>query len=393
MAADSELEKTEPASPRRLEQAREEGNVPRSRELAACASLVTGGTLLWVMGGSLESSLAQMLRDALSFPRELAFDPVALMEHGGQMLGRVLWALLPFAAILLGVAIVAPLAVGGWLFSAKSFLPKFDRLDPVAGIGRLFSLHALGELGKALAKTALVGLAAWFVIGSQSDAVFALASVPADDAGHSLGKLLFVAFVPMAGVLALIAAVDVPWQRWQYAKKLMMTREEVRQEHKEQEGNPEIKARIRAQQREMARRRMMADVPKADVIVTNPTHYAVALKYSETHDAAPVVLAKGADEIAAKIREIAVEHQIPLLEAPPLARALYRHTEPGDTIPERLYTAVAQVLAYVFQLRAGAHPALPENLAVPADMDIAAGTVPGMDATSAADERASEPRA
>ncbi len=371
MAADSELEKTEPASPRRLEQAREEGNVPRSRELSACASLVAGGMLLWMLGGAIESGLSLMLRDALSFPRTLAFDPAALLEHGGQMLGRAVWLLLPFAAVLLAVTLAAPLAVGGWLFSSKSFLPKFDRLDPIAGIGRLFSLHALGELGKALAKTLLVALAAWFVIRSQSETVFALASVPADSAGQALGKLLFLAFVPMAGVLALIAAVDVPWQRWQYAKKLMMTREEVRQEHKEQEGNPEIKGRIRAQQREMARRRMMAEVPKADVVVTNPTHYAVALKYSESQHAAPIVLAKGADELAAKIRAIAAEHQVPLLEAPPLARALYRHTEPGDAIPERLYTAVAQVLAYVFQLRAGARPALPESLDVPADMDIA----------------------
>ncbi len=375
MAGDSDLEKTEPASARRLEQAREEGDVPRSRELTSVATLVAGGALLWVMGSSLESSLTVMLHDGLSFPRSLAFDPAALLEHGSHLLGQVMWAMLPFAAIIIAVAIVAPMAVGGWLFSSKSLMPRLDRLDPIAGVGRLFSLHSLGELGKGLAKVGLVALAAWYVIRSQSDAVFSLASVPVEGAGHSLGKLLFLAFVPMAGVLAVIAAVDVPWQRWQYAKKLMMTREEVRQEHKEQEGNPEIKARIRAQQRAMARRRMMAEVPKADVVVTNPTHYAVALKYSDEHDAAPVVLASGTDQIAARIREIAGEHGIPLLEAPPLARALYRNTEPGDTIPERLYTAVAQVLAYVYQLRAGANPALPENIEVPADMDIPANAL------------------
>lgn len=369
-AQDSDLEKTEPASERRLEQAREEGNVPRSRELAACASLLAGGLLLWTMGASLEASFGLLLKDGLSLPRALAFDTPLLLEHGQALVGRALWALLPFALALLVVVLAAPLLVGGWLFSTKAFLPRFDRLDPIAGIGRLFSLHALGELGKALAKTVLVGAAAFFVVRSQSDAVFALAMLPPGAGDGALGKLLFLAFAGMAAVLGLIAVVDVPWQRWQHAKKLMMTREEVRQEHKEQEGNPEIKARIRSQQREMARRRMMAEVPKADVVVTNPTHYAVALKYSEDRHAAPVVVAKGADEIAAKIRELAAEHRVPLLEAPPLARALYRHTEPGEAIPERLYTAVAQVLAWVFQLRAGSEAAPPSGIAVPADMDI-----------------------
>jgi flagellar biosynthetic protein FlhB len=370
MAADSELEKTEPASERRLQQAREDGQVPRSRELAACASLLAGGLLLWTTGASLQSALTLLLKDTLSFPREFAFEPALLLEHGSHVLGRVLWALLPFAAVVLAAVIVSPLLVGGWLFSAKALAPKFDRLDPVAGIARMFSLQSLGELGKALAKTVLVGAAAWYVVRSHADDVFALAMVPVGAGDLSLGHLLFVAFASMVGVLALVAAADVPWQRWRHAKQLMMTREEVRQEHKEQEGNPEIKGRIRAQQREMARRRMMADVPKADVVVTNPTHYAVALKYSEGRDAAPVVLAKGADDVAAKIREIAGEHGIPMLEAPPLARALYRHVEPGDAIPERLYTAVAQVLAYVFQLRAGGAPERPDDLPVPADMDI-----------------------
>ncbi len=370
MAADSELEKTEPASERRLQQAREEGQVPRSRELAACASLLAGGLLLWMTGSSLQSAFALLLKDTLAFPREFAFDTALLLEHGRHMVGRVLWLLLPFAAVVLLAVVVSPLLVGGWLFSSKAVTPKFDRLDPVAGIARMFSLHSLCELGKALAKTVLVGAAAWYVVRSHADALFALAQAPVGSGEVSIGHLLFAAFAAMAGVLALVAVVDVPWQRWQHAKKLMMTREEVRQEHKEQEGNPEIKGRIRAQQREMARRRMMTEVPKADVVVTNPTHYAVALKYSEARDAAPVVLAKGADDIAAKIREIAGEHGIPMLEAPPLARALYRHVEPGEAIPERLYTAVAQVLAYVFQLRAGGTPERPEDLPVPADMDI-----------------------
>ncbi len=369
-AQDSDLEKTEPASQRRLEQAREEGDIPRSRELAACASLLAGGLLLWMMGSHLQGELSDVLREGLSLSRELAYEPTLLLEHGGHLAGRALWALLPFAAILLAVVIAAPLLVGGWLFSVKSFSPRFDRLDPVAGIARMFSLHALGELGKAVAKSALLGVVGTLVVLRQTDALVGMAVLPAGSGDSQLGHLMFTAFAAMAGVLAVIAAIDVPWQRWQYAKKLMMTREEVRQEHKEQEGNPEIKGRIRAQQREMARRRMMAEVPKADVVVTNPTHYAVALKYSESRDAAPVVVAKGADELAAKIREIATANKVPLLEAPPLARALYRHVEPGEAIPEKLYTAVAQVLAWVFQLRAGHRAEQPTALEVPADMDI-----------------------
>ena len=369
-AQDSDLEKTEPASQRRLEQAREEGDIPRSRELAAGASLLAGGLLLWMMGSRLQGELSGMLREGLSLPHELAFEPALLLEHGAHLAGRALWALLPFAAILLAVVIAAPLLVGGWLFSVKSFSPRFDRLDPIAGVTRMFSTHALGELGKALAKSALLGVVGYLIVMQQTDALVGMAVVPAGSGDSQLGHLMFTAFIAMAGVLVVIAAVDVPWQRWQYAKKLMMTREEVRQEHKEQEGNPEIKGRIRAQQREMARRRMMAEVPKADVVITNPTHYAVALKYSESRDAAPVVVAKGADELAAKIREIASANQVPLLEAPPLARALYRHVELGEAIPEKLYTAVAQVLAWVFQLRAGHRAEQPAALEVPADMDI-----------------------
>ena len=241
----------------------------------------------------------------------------------------------------------------------------------------MFSLRALVELGKALAKSALVFGVAWIVFSQQRMTIFALASAPLNSSSADLGHLLFVSFISIAAALVLIAAIDAPYQIWQHANKLMMTREEVRQEHKEQEGNPEIKARIRSQQREMARRRMMAEVPKADVVVTNPTHYAVALKYTESGNSAPVVVAKGADLVAATIRAIASEHNIPLLEAPPLARALFRHTEPGDVIPQQLYNAVAQVLAYVFQLRAGTSPAMPEAIEVPEGMDIPAHDITG----------------
>lgn len=370
--SDSELEKTEQASAHRLELAREEGNIPRSRELATCASLIVGACMLWFSGASMVGQLGVMLKESLAFPRAIAFDPELLMEQSGHAAASALWALAPFGAALLVAVIAAPLAVGGWLFCTNSLIPKFERLNPLNGLGNMFSVRALVELGKALAKSALVFGVAWIVFSQQRMAIFALASAPLNSSSTDLAHLLFVCFISIAAALVLIAAIDAPYQIWQHANKLMMTREEVRQEHKEQEGNPEIKARIRSQQREMARRRMMADVPKADVVVTNPTHYAVALKYTESGNSAPIVVAKGSDLVAATIRAIAAEHHIPLLEAPPLARALFRHTEPGDVIPQQLYSAVAQVLAYVFQLRAGTSPALPDAIEVPEGMDIPA---------------------
>jgi flagellar biosynthetic protein FlhB len=206
------------------------------------------------------------------------------------------------------------------------------------------------------------------------DAVLALSVEPAKTGSMHLGHVMLVSFLSIVGGLVLIAAIDAPYQMWHYANKLKMTRQELRQEAKESDGNPEIKAKIRQQQREMATRRMMEAIPTADVVVTNPTHYAVALKYTEGKMRAPQVVAKGADEVAARIREIATENNVPMLEAPPLARALYRHTELGDAIPESLYTAVAEVLAYVFQLRVykkhgGMRPEVPEELDVPPQLD------------------------
>jgi flagellar biosynthetic protein FlhB len=238
----------------------------------------------------------------------------------------------------------------------------------------MISSRSAVELGKAIIKSIIIGSIAWIVAKSQFSAVLMLTVEPLATSGAHLGHILLTSFMTIACGLILIAAIDVPYQMWHYANKLKMTREEVRQEAKESDGNPEIKAKIRQQQREMARRRMMAEVPNADVVVTNPTHYAVALKYTDGQMRAPKVVAKGADAVAAKIRELAQENKVPLLEAPPLARALYRHAELGDEIPEALYTAVAEVLAYVFQLRAygkngGMRPQAPSEIEVPAQLD------------------------
>ncbi|MDO8703246.1 MAG: flagellar biosynthesis protein FlhB [Undibacterium sp.] len=374
MAEDSDLERTEPASPKRLEQAREEGDVPRSRELSTCTILLAAGGALWMSGESLVRQLNHLLIAGLSMERALAYDSSMLFSHIATSLFDTLLAFAPIAGLLLIVALGSPLLIGGWLFSAKALQPNFSRMNPLSGLANMVSAKSGVELLKAIIKTILVGSVALMVISSQKNAIFGLALEPLKQSSAHLGNMLGVCFLSIVGALVLIAAIDVPFQVWHYANKLKMTHQEVVQESKEANGNPQIKAKIRAQQREMARRRMMAEVPTADVVVTNPTHFAVALKYKEGGVGAPRVIAKGADVVAAKIRELAAEHNIPLLEAPPLARALYKHTELGDEIPETLYAAVAEVLAYVFQLRGfrqhgGARPVEPSELYVPPELD------------------------
>ena len=374
MAEESDLEKTEPASPRRLEQAREEGDVPRSRELATCTLLLGACGAFWFTGGHMIKQLNAMLAAGLSFDRDMAFDMNLLIARSSVHLVDLFIAFAPAALILMVVALASPMLIGGWLFSTKALQPNFGRMNPIKGIGNMFSVRALVELLKAIGKTVLVGWIAWMVVRYEIDAVMALSVEPLKSGTEHLGNLLLVSFVFIVSGLIIIAAIDAPYQVWQHAKKLMMSRQEVKQEMKESDGNPEIKAKIRQQQREMARRRMMSEVPTADVVVTNPTHYAVALKYSENGMRAPRVVAKGADEVAAKIREIAEENNVVMLEAPPLARALFRHAELGDEIPEALYIAVAEVLAYVFQLRAfskhgGMRPEKPNDLDVPPQLD------------------------
>jgi flagellar biosynthetic protein FlhB len=375
MAEDSDAEKTEPASAKRLEQAREEGDVPRSREVATFTVLMSAGSVLWLGGEGLVRQLSSALVSGLSLDRDQVFDADVLINRVIHDVAVVLLACLPLGVVIMIVALASPILVGGWLFSSKAFLPNFGKLNPIRGLGNMVSSNALVELLKALAKTILVGSVAWLVVLHYKDAVLGLAVEPARVGAAHLVNLLGSAFMIIVGALGLIAAIDGPYQVWHYANKLKMTRQEMIQESKESDGNPQMKAKIRQMQREMSRRRMMAAVPTADVVVTNPTHYAVALKYTaDGASGAPRVVAKGSDEVAAKIREIARDNQVALLEAPALARALNKHTEIGDEIPPALYAAVAQVLAYVFQLRAhgkegGSRPVPPTVLEVPPELD------------------------
>jgi flagellar biosynthesis protein FlhB len=375
MAEDSDAERTEPASEKRLRQAREDGDIPRSREVATFTVLMTAGASLWMLGGGVVNKLSSVLERGLSLDREQVYNPHVLIERILADVGGVLLACLPLAGAVMLMMLASPMLIGGWNFSAKAFTPNFGKLNPMRGLGNMVSTNALVELLKAVAKTLLVGAVAWFVVMSQKDAVIGLVVEPFGTAAPHLGSLLAKAFLTIVGALGAIAILDGPYQMWHYADKLKMTRQEVIQESKESDGNPQIKGKIRQMQREMAQKRMMSNVPTADVVVTNPTHFAVALKYADGQRGAPRVVAKGTDEVAAKIREIAKENKVAMLEAPALARALYKHTDIDDEIPEALYSAVAEVLAYVYQLRAYSkgtldqYPDRPKKLPVPPEMD------------------------
>lgn len=374
MAEESDLEKNEPASPRRLEKAREEGQVARSRELATFVMLATGIGSLWATGETIGEHFGSALRDALQFERASAFDTSHMMEQAGIVVLHGLQALLPLFTMMVVAALAGPMMLGGWLFSGKSLAPNFSKLNPVAGIGRMFSTESLAELLKTIVKSVLVGGIAWWVISDNVAAIMALMSEPLRAALPHTLRLVAVSCALIIGSLLLVVAIDVPYQLWSHHRKLRMSREDLRQEQKENDGDPQVKAQIRRQQQQMAKRRMMTEVPKADIIVTNPTHFAVALKYMDKEMRAPRVVAKGTDLVALRIRAMAQKHKIPILEAPPLTRALYRHTRLGDEIPVALYAAVAEVLAWAYQLHrqnsaGGALPPMPRDLPVPESLD------------------------
>ncbi|AWP75392.1 flagellar biosynthesis protein FlhB [Bordetella bronchiseptica] len=374
MAEESDLEKSEAASPRRLEKAREEGQIARSRELGTFMMLAAGVAGVWLSGSMLYQGLTGVLRRGLGFEPRVAQDPGVMVEQAVHGAGRALLTVLPMFGMLAVVAVLSAVLLGGFVFSTKPLEPNFSKLSLWSGIKRMFSAQTVVELVKALAKAALVGGVAVWVIWHYHDDMLGLMHVAPSAALTSAMSLVALCSALIVGSLLFVVLLDVPWQIWNHLKKLRMTKEDVRQEHKESEGDPHVKGRIRQQQRAMARRRMMSEVPGADVVVTNPTHYAVALKYVDGAAGAPRVVAKGTGLIAARIRELAAEHRIPTLEAPPLARALHQHVELGQEIPTALYTAVAEVLAWVFQLRSwrpglGREPQAPTALAVPAELD------------------------
>ena len=352
MAEDSGQERTEQPTPRRKQQSKDKGQVARSRELNTMLMMLSAGAGLLFIGPSIVETLTDIFRTYLSISRENIFDPYAMLRLLGSAIMDAFWGILPFFFIVTIAAVAGPVAMGGLTFSAKSFSFKWDKLDPIKGIKRIFAWRGLIELLKALAKFIVIGFIAILFLYNQIDNYLGLGNEPLQQALAHAVNLLLWAFLIIASALVLIAGVDVPFQLWDHNQQLKMTFQEIKDESKETEGNPDVRGRIRRVQREMAQRRMMAAIPDADVVVTNPQHYAVALKYKPDKMAAPIVVAKGVDMVAMHIRTIARENNVPILEAPPLARALHHTTEINNEIPAGLYLAVAQVLAYVFGLKA-----------------------------------------
>ncbi len=351
MSEETAQERTEAPTPKRLEDARKKGQVPRSRDLNTTVSLLAGGFGCLMLGPGLLADINTMLGSGLSFERGIVFDADAPQRLFYAAMTAAAMALAPLLALLFVCALLAPLSLGGWSASADAITPKLERIDPLKGLQRIFSANGLMELAKALLKFLLVGSVAALCLWQLSDFLLALGMGPLQQSVSELGTRFAFCFLAISSAMVVIALVDVPFQLWSHTKKLRMTRQEIKDEMKESEGRPEVKGHVRRLQQEAAQQRMMQDVPTADVVITNPTHFAVALRYVDGEMNAPVVVAKGKDLVAARIREIAGENNITLFSAPPLARALYAGTEIGEEIPAELFLAVAHVLAYVFRLR------------------------------------------
>jgi len=372
MAEDSDLEKTEEPTGRRIEQAREKGQVPHSRELGTFLVLIVAGATFWMMGGWFMQRSMAIVKKGFTVEAEVMREPALMLPRLAEISGDALFAFSPLLGLLLLAAVLPPFFLNAWVFSPQAVAPDFNRLNPLTGFGRMFSWNSLMELGKAVLKAGLLGGVAIALVWKERDEIFGLLSEPLDAGLVHAGNLVSFSFLMMAATLVLVVAADVPFQLWQYFDKLKMTKEEVKQEMKEMMGDPHVKGRIRSLQMQAARKRMMSAVPTANVVVTNPTHFAVALAY-QTGMAAPRVVAKGAGAIALKIRELAHENAVPIMEAPPLARALYKHAELDSEIPSALYSAVAEVLAYIYQLAnwrqvGGTYPVPPRDLPVPPEL-------------------------
>jgi flagellar biosynthetic protein FlhB len=350
----SSQNKTLPATPRRIRKAREEGQVARSRDLAHFAALGGGGAALVFAAPLITDRLQRLIADGLRLDAHALAAPHGMVEQLARLTGLALWVVLPFGTLVIALAVAAALAAGGWNFTIKPVFPKLAKLDPIAGLGRVFSKHQLVETLKASVLALILGGVGAVYLQSRLGELQQVLALPLPAAVAQVGTLLLGGLALLVLALAVFALVDVPLQRHLLSGRLKMSHQELKQELKETEGNLEVKGRMKARMREMSRQRMLTAVPGADLVVMNPTHYAVALKYDDRKMAAPRVVAKGADLLALRIRDLAREARVPVLQAPPLARALYAHTEVDREIPAALFAAVAQVLAYVYQLRAAA---------------------------------------
>jgi len=369
--SDESAERTEEPTGRRLSKAIEEGDVARSMELPAAAVMIAGAVTMALMGSWWVSRFAQQMRAGFTFDRKTLDTPTLLPTTFLYAVGEGLLVVLPLMVVTAVVAIAASGVTGGFHFSAKAFAPKFSKLSPISGVKRMFGTHALVELIKAIGKFSVVSLVLWWLINRYLVELMRLANMGLEPALGATGEMIMQSVIWLTLSLLVIAAIDAPYQRWSYFKKLRMTKQEIKDEMKDSEGRPEVKQQIRRRQLEMSNARMIAKVKDADVVITNPEHFAVALSYDPTADGAPILLAKGADHIAARIREEARQNGVEMFSSPQLARALYFTTEVDQPIPESLYHAVAPVIAYVFslaQVRPGVEPMAKPNPEVPPSM-------------------------
>ncbi|SFX22433.1 flagellar biosynthesis protein FlhB [Marinospirillum alkaliphilum] len=367
-------EKTEEPTSKRKEDSRRDGEVARSKELSTTVLLLAAGMALLVFGAWMGNKALDIFAYNFDLTRHDVTTHDAMFKHFTVSVWHAIGVVLPFLIVLFVVGALSQIVVGGWNLTAKALIPKFSKLNPISGIKRIFSKNSLVEFVKSVAKVLLVGVTSFIIIWGLKEEFATLGAMALEPAIAKGSYLIIWSFLAISLSLIIVVLIDVPWQLHQHNEKLKMTRQEVKDEYKNTEGKPEVKSRIRRMQMEMAQRRMMADVPSADVVITNPTHYAVALKYDESGNGAPRVVAKGQDQIAAKIREIADHYQVPVLQLPPLSRAIYFSTEIGDEIPHALFMAVAQVLAYVFQLKQyksgkARKPDAPKKVEVPPDLD------------------------
>jgi flagellar biosynthesis protein FlhB len=369
---DSGQEKTEDATSRRIEKAREEGDIPRSRELATTLLLVGGMIGLWLTANDIIALFSGIFRSCFTLSRDHIFDSQQALGLLGHVFWECLLAFSLFFGVMAAASIIGSTLLGGFLWSAKLLEPKWDRIDPIAGIKRMFSVKALVELIKSILKVFFIVGVSVAVLNYFSQSILSLGYQSVEQGMGEATWIIWICATLMCLSTVFVACLDVPYQLYEYQKKLKMSMQDIKDEMKDSDGKPEVKGRIRQLQRDMAQKRMMADVPKADVIITNPSHYAVALRYDPEAMKTPICLAKGVDQVAFKIREIAKLHKVEIVEAPALSRAIYHTTDIQAEIPAGLYVAVAQVLAYIFQLREfrrgrGHKPDRPKAIRVPRD--------------------------
>ena len=363
-----------PATPRKLQKAREEGQVVRSRDLGHFGAIAAGGAVLVGFAPQIVGWLQDLVAEALRFDRIASTEPNVMVERLADMGGKLLWIVIPMGFAIGLVAVAGGMLIGGWTWSFKPLQPKLSKLNPITGLPRMFSKQQFVDALKASLLALVLGIIGAFYLKANIEVFGGVIALPLPAALQQVGHTVLGGLLMLLLALALFAAIDAPWQRYLHATRLKMSHQDVKQEHKEVEGNAEVKAKIKVRMREMSRRRMLAAVPNADLVVMNPTHYAVALKYDDAKMAAPRVVAKGADLLAMSIRDTAKTSKVPVLQAPVLARALYAHAEIDREIPAALFAAVAQVLAYVYQLRAAlaGHSPMPGELPelnVPAELD------------------------